>query len=987
MQQHITLFNKIGRQCFLIATFILLAGPRVLAQSYYFRHYSIDKGLVQSQVLRIFQDSEKYMWLGTYGGVSRFDGTDFTNYTRVDGLTGDLVNAITQANGQILVEDESGVTGIRNGHLKNILKLPQVDWGNSKQLTADGSGRLWIIRRRQLNIITGNKLQPVWITSRDECVMSIALNRNGKLCASIYGNGIYRYDKGSWTKIVSFDGAAKEMGVLRMLFDRFNPAKIYMLTPSKLYEADGQSINEYRNQALDTLKRMLYSVAQDRQGNLWLGTDKGAYYLRKNSPIYFNGGNGFSNNTVYDIYIDSQDNVWLGTNGDGFYKFEGLDLVNISRVDGNPLSMIMDIGQDEAGNVWMGTYGQGLVKFDGHKYTGLQLPSAEPLSKFVVSIAYKKGQPVLFGTLSGLWMLDKGKMRNIGPAHGFPPYINRVMYDEDNTIWAASLKGVFYLKKNGESGFVKGIEGDPETVIPVGKDSVLVGKRHDIVLLKNGVIDPDFKFDQLATSTILCLLRYKNTVIGGTLSEGLFFIDLAKKTIKKYNTHNGLRTNAVYSLLADSDGTIWAGTGTGIEKFRIGPGDHIHFIRDLTANPIIEFNQDAIYKIHGKIWAGGTQGLYMFNTGHAPDAGMQRPQVNLESVRIYEQGTGAAGVNTINLRGSDIPRRLKLNYSNKHITVSYKGIYYPDPESVLYQYRLSGLDKQFSVPTKANMVDFTSLPPGDYTLQIRAIAANGLYSPVCELPVTIYPAFYQTAFFYILLLLLFLMLGILIQWVISYRKVKQNLVLDSIKHQEQIRVRRQTSEDFHDDIGNKLTRIVVLTDILERKSTNQSPEIKSIVNQLKENAANLYSGARDILWSLDPKSDDLQQILLKIKNIAIDMFGNTDTEVIFDEFDVDYNKSLPLEYSRNTLMIFKELLNNVLKHARASKVILKARITHDEVELIVIDDGVGFDVEAANTGRGMSNIRTRAAKMQGNVHINSSRGIGTTVRLKFGIKV
>src|ERR1700761_4291185 len=129
MQRDITLWNKIRRQCLLLVGLILFAGPKALAQNYYFRHYSIENGLIQSQVIRIFQDSERYMWIGTSGGISRFDGTEFTNYTRVDGMTGDLVDAIAQGHNGVLINDEAGVSSIANGHLKNVIKLPESDWG------------------------------------------------------------------------------------------------------------------------------------------------------------------------------------------------------------------------------------------------------------------------------------------------------------------------------------------------------------------------------------------------------------------------------------------------------------------------------------------------------------------------------------------------------------------------------------------------------------------------------------------------------------------------------------------------------------------------------------------------------------------------------------------------------------------------------------------------------------------------------------------
>jgi len=971
---------------FLFIVIIFSVNNAAFSQNYYFKHYNIENGLTQSQVTRIYQDSQRYLWLGTSGGVSRFNGADFVNYTKIDGLNDDLVTSICQDKDEILLRTGEGISSIKDGKIKNIFKSHDENWARTKDLTKDSEGNIWFINGERLNSLSAEKVRPVSVTaSKNEFVLTLALNNQGKLFTVIYGKGIYSRVGNNWVNVLPFTGIYKKEVFTKILFDNAQAGRMYLLTSKKLYVADNENISAYKNKMLDTLKDILFVVAQDKQGILWLGTEKGACYLRDKDPVRFTGSNGFSSANVFDIYIDHQDNVWLATNGDGFYKFQGFDLLSINKTN-NPFPLVMGVGLDNANNIWIGTDGHGLIKYDGNKLSNIYLPSANPFSKYIIAISHNTGQPLLVGTIGGLWTIDQGKFYNLSKKYGLPNFVTGVIYDSENSIWMICNKGCYHIKKDGSISFVRDVQSQIQTIAQIGRDSMLMGVSNGIVLVKKGVVDTGFKFKELSSSTVISLIRFGNFIIGGTLNEGLFSIDLLKNTVRKYTTKDGLRSNAIWSLTIDKNGTIWAGTGKGIEKFIIEPKtQNIHPTNNLFSNPVVEYNQNAILNYKNKIWAGTAKGLYIFNVVPSSEINSQKPVINIESVKISDEDNRDAGND--NPAGTAIPKIIKFKYGHKHISIIFRGIFYADPENLQYQYQLKGLDKQFSPLSKFNRVDFTVIPPGNYDFEVRVLTANGSYSAIKSIPIIIIPAFYQTYFFYIILFLLFISLVILIQWSINHRKARQRLIMESIKHQEQVRIRRQTAEDFHDDIGNKLTRIVVLTDILDRKSVSQNEELKSLISQIRENAANLYSGAKDILWALDPQSDDLSEVILRIKNFAIDLFSNTDIDLVFEDFELHYNKPLPLEFSRNLNMIFKELLNNILKHANASQVILTAKSNQGKVEITLIENGKGYIETGQEQGKGLANIKVRTKRINGLIIVHSGPGKGTKTTLKFDLEV
>jgi signal transduction histidine kinase len=206
-----------------------------------------------------------------------------------------------------------------------------------------------------------------------------------------------------------------------------------------------------------------------------------------------------------------------------------------------------------------------------------------------------------------------------------------------------------------------------------------------------------------------------------------------------------------------------------------------------------------------------------------------------------------------------------------------------------------------------------------------------------------------------------------------------------MRREEKLKIRQQTAEDFHDDLGNKLTRITILSEILNAKIDNTKTDQVNLVEQIKQNAAALYNGTKDILWALDPQSDNLFETLSHIEGIGIELFH--DTPVTFRAKGINESLKaikLPMEYSRNITMIFKELLNNALKHAGANNVMIDVNADEkDRIYLTLTDDGKGFAYDNVTRGHGLNNIKARANRIEAELQVYQENGIGTKAALKF----
>jgi signal transduction histidine kinase len=164
--------------------------------------------------------------------------------------------------------------------------------------------------------------------------------------------------------------------------------------------------------------------------------------------------------------------------------------------------------------------------------------------------------------------------------------------------------------------------------------------------------------------------------------------------------------------------------------------------------------------------------------------------------------------------------------------------------------------------------------------------------------------------------------------------------------------------------------------------------VKNIVNQIKDNALHLYGGARDIIWSLNPSSDNLYEILTRIRDSGVDLFADTGTEFSCEGIQDGFRTVIvPIDYSRNLIMIFKEALNNCLKHSQAHTVTLEIMPNGIQSWRIVLrDNGKGFNLNAIKKGHGIDNMQVRAKRIQAELEFAMLPMGGTRLELRFSLK-
>lgn len=967
----------------LLGVLLLLFAPGLYAQKYNFRHYDLTDGLSQSQVIAICQDKEKQIWLSTLGGINSFDGKKFNSYSIEDGLLSNSNFAITGDHyGNVWWGGNMGLTAFTNKGIINFKFKNKINVRSIIRVITDRNNDVWAIAGAKLYKLVDSQLVAQEIVAKKELVSALQTDKEGNLYASLYRSGIYKLEKTGWSLKIN----VKDQVVRDFIFSDRLPGKVVFISDMGLFQAGVNQLEKISIPSSFSEASELTCIKQDHYGNLWIGTNKGAFLINGQSVKYFNAGNGFTNERVLSMYCDDDNRMWFGIDGEGLYSYQNDDFVIYDKSQGLNNETVMSLAKDSKGQMYWGTNGGGLWSFVDGKLKQ-EIVDKEEASKLRVNCLLNDSNDNLWvGTDNlGLWMKHKvaGKFIYSPVVPKYSLMYNRLAEGPSNTIWMATSFGCFYFEK-GAMKQVPSLTQYCSSVLVKGPDTVIVATLNGIQLVKDKKLDSNFRLADVAGKNIVTLYAYGPFVLLGTNDYGLYIWNTKTNAINVINTKNGLRSNTIYSIDIVKD-ALWLGTGRGIDKFRIIDRNGMTLVKESIDNPVAESNQNAILHTDTSILLGTTRGLFIFKINRREKAS---PISNTIIQNVWLPAKIKDSVRYTYQRGYRLPANLSLPSDKSHIEIGFQAIDFSDNNNIQYQYLLEGLDKTYSKPVARTYVEYPNLPPGQYTFKVRAINGEGLYKSPAVFSFTITPTFVQSATFKILIVIILLSATYGTYRYISYQDKRKALYIEQLKLKEQALVRRQTAEDFHDDLGNKLTRINLLSELLDKKITADKAGEKLLITQIRNSVGELYSGTKNILWALNPDNDNLYDVYNLIANFGRELFDSSGVSYQASDNDLSYKKiRLPLGTGRNIILICKELLHNILQHAGAKTVTLTIGITsYKQICITISDNGCGFGEEQLPlTGNGLRNMRNRAKRLNGRLDIDSKIDVGTTSQVIFPI--
>lgn len=958
-------------------------------QHFNFTAYNVENGLPQSQTFSIKQDSLRHLWIATLGGVARFDGKTFTNYTTEDSLLSNFSRAILIDRHQhIWIGSQVGISFFNGRSFKNHYLAKPGKTPNSISLVEDGQGTVWAAYDNELYEVSKDfckKVTPMFL--RNERIVLISKDVDGKLLVATATGSVFKKIKEQWKSIPFKKISAGNIIIKKMINTPYGFTLI--MTNEGLYQCINEHIVPLPVQPGTDILNQATTIYAGRDSAYWIGTYRGVYKITSQSVFYFTAENGFTDHTVTDIMSDAEDNIWFATSGSGLLKFSNGNISYYDRSAGFPNPIIVGITKDKANRIWFGSYGGGLTKYDHGKLSNYKIPGTDPRSQIInFCIADSSGSLWIGTNGGGLWQMKDNIYRDVSKSCDCKENLFLCgAVTKNGTKYFGTPNGL-YRSVNNTIEKVKGIAGYITAIHIVGEDSIYIGTSQAAFLVKKQ--SDVFSSVSLFSSSILAITGTGNHIYFGSADNGIYIwnsIDgkLSGHTRKK----NGLSSNNIYSLAFDGYGALWVSTGFNLNRMFLGKTGMPASIKIFSKNDGLlspEGNQNSLLIDKDTVWAGSINGVYRITIG-VEDKKMPPPKIFLQDVRLFSAAISEDAYYDSLSAINNIPVNLKLPSNKNNLTFEIKAIYLSNPDDVTYQYMIKGMDKAFSPPTNINSVVYGNIPPGKYTFIARALTQHStVVSASVFFQFEIEAPFYQTKLFIFFFIVFIIAIVRLLYVIVKRNKEKRKRNLEAIRAEEQENIRKRTAEDFHDEMGNKITRISILSEILKKKSADAN-EVNNLVEQIKINSQELYHGTKDIIWSLGTEGHNLFYVLNRIKNFAVDIFQDTGCIFSYSGIDAGFEKiALPSDFSRNLGMIFKEAMTNILKHASAKTTSLTVTFTpYDHITISLKDDGKGFDMNAINKGNGLDNIQLRARRLHADLQIDSVLGEGTSLILKFRI--
>ncbi|RYD96579.1 MAG: hypothetical protein EOP54_13395 [Sphingobacteriales bacterium] len=869
-------------------------------------------------------------WIGTTEGLSYFDGNRFTNYF------------ISEK------PDSNGIAVVR----------------------VDNRSRVWIMSNNKLLRFEDGKFEPQ--ATEQDYIFSLFKDNRGVIHVAYLKSGIYKFENDAWQMVLP-----PPKGLL--VNARFsNSGRLYALTTEGIIKKTGDTTS-YISGALPELelRNLSAKMGIDDKENIWITSLKGVWLYKDRKLSQISYQKGLSDEQTLDLFVDNYANLWIATNGSGLYKYAESPF---SRFDNKLLpnaksiASIMRRGNKlTLGSYYLGIYELNLDNFGVNK---VNLPGLPPV---LSSIYQDEEQGMIVSGLNNFVQWNKGKVKPIS-ASVTPP--GAAWVNVDDTIWGIVNGGLFKIKNDHLVPVIEGKSFISLTATP--QLEILLGATSGILLyhIAGNVLDT---ISELKNVRVHTLLADQDRWYIGTDDRGLLVYERNTKTFRTIDHKVGLSCNYVYNLLKDQKGQIWVGTGCGIDRifldkrgeFQIKSYGKSDGLNGAESNAGASFQDE-----DGVIWFGTTKGLYRY------DATKERvvrfpPYVSLTNIQLFSRDIDPLAFSDSVIPFAGIPYRPVFENDQNSLTFTFRAVCLSAPEKIMFRYQLLGADKE-PIETRQNTVTYNQLAPGKYTFVVYASDENGVWHEnAYKYSFTIRAMFYQTIWFKVLS---FVIIGTGIAYVIyrySRRKEAQRQRELKLREEEQNKVRQRTAEDFHDEIGNKITRINLLTMMAERKAEGRE-DLQAYLQQIRQNTTSLYHGSKDIIWALQKESNFLKEALLRIQQNAISLLDETDIQLqIIEDPPIKEDIQMPMDYGRNLILIFKEAINNAMKYSGADRLILRFYEDIDNsIVLELEDNGNGFDPEAVTKGNGLKNMENRAKAIKARFSMHSLTGIGTLIRLR-----
>ncbi len=881
--------------------------PNKSLEQYNYNHWDSKEGLPDNAVIHIIQSKDGYIWMASYGGITRFNGIDFLTYSAYN--TPSIINnSFTY-----IYEDDDGVIWTAtsgNGAVavdKGQLKIYTTDDGLpsnfTEEIVQDKNGRVWIATSDGLAYKDGKIFvnQEVPEPLKKNHLKSIDVDSENNLWVATTNQGLYQV-------------------------------------------RSGKIINHYTEEN-GLLSNNINYIKVERDTVLWIGSDQGLSILSGGQFRNMTVDDGIPNNMISSSFIDHNGLPWIGS-------FRGMGRMDADEnwsyfSPSHPLfeNDFTSMMQDNEGNVWIGTYRQGLYKLWDGKFTNYSQTSVNDLQPYIVHCIIKKDDESLYiinETSIDVLYPDENRLEQLDIGHDFSDtklkfglkdsngrlwiatqdylikYENgrtikldsetglinnsvRVLFeDADNNIWAGTTNGISIIRPDNSIDNYSVDDGlSHEYIMSIQSDKegkIWIGTRNGLNVFNNDQFHAFYIRDGMAGEFVFKTFQDTDGTLWVCGNAGLTRLKDGKFT--KITTQNGLPSNTLFQILEDENGYFWLTTNQkNITVFKVHKSNLNDYAdgKTNTINSTMFTQADGLkstsatssgmsYKDNrGRLFLATSNGVEMIDPTNI-EVNKKEPPVKIESFiadgKFYRTDSA-----------------ITIPSGKNRVTITFAALSYVAPNDVKYKYMLEGYDDAWLTPDKKLETTYTNLPYGDYTFSVKAANSDGIWNEEgASVAFYVKPSFYQTNGFIVICIVATILLVVVVYKlrVKSLEKSKAELAKmveirtkEVVDQKEEIEKQKVEIEQQQQQIEEKNKELQKININLEDIVQERTEQLKNAYNELLEVNSEfdtfIYRSVHDVrgplarlqglshLLSLETTDENISQLVNRLNNTADEM--------------------------------------------------------------------------------------------------------------------
>ena len=938
------------------------------------------------------QTTDGYLWLGTSSGLFRFDGVHFDRYKLPSGEklnSDDIFSLMATSDGGLWIGFHYGnVAFMKDGRIISYGESEGLPSGTVSRFIVDREGAVWAAVGGGLARLEGTRWQRIgkdWAYP-GKSAKTVFMDREGTLWVASEDTVVF-LPRGQRV----FQKTGEHVGGKVQHIAQAPDGTLWMAeTGSAVVRPI--TVPGRENSQWSPIHVKPYEILFDREGSLWIASDDGIHRLsfpeqlkvgkivQLNQTAEVFTHRGLTSEAEIPILEDREGNIWVGTDN-GLDRFRASNLVPVTLFPGRLPTLV----GGEPGSVWAvrPTFGRNEVSL--MDTSGMTTTAHGIASRGYVRCAYRDADGNIWlgvGYGGGLWRLTNGRVLQIPLPEGTRNFdVQAITKDRSGGLWVAIIRNGAFRWANGVWTPAGNRTDLPKlilvTLLTDSAGRVWFGYLGSTIAVLDGSTLKTFSSaDGLGVVNIQAIYEHAGHIwVGGERGLAVF----QGSRFQSLTADGDIELKGISGIVETAGGDLWLNATPGIihipaaeiQRALEKPDRHVHCelfdFRDGLPGTAEQGSPlpSALASSDGRLWFRTTGGAVQIDPEHLSRNAIPPP--------VFVRSLDSEG------REYVLTTDLKLPVRTTRVHIEYTALNFSVPERVRFRYKLEGTDKDWQDVGTRREAFYTNLRPGQYRFHVIACNNDGVWNEEgAALQFNILPAFYQTKWF----LLLCLTAAGWLAWAAYRWRVRQVTARLDLQFRERLSERTRVAQDLHDTLLQDVLSASLQLQVAEARLPTDSPA-KPIVGEVLDLMGSAIDGGRKAvrgLRSWQEETGDLTEAFSRIPQ-ELAMPPEAGYRVTVEGQPRPLHPLVRDEVYR----IGREALVNAFRHSRARSIEVELLYATDQLRLVVRDDGCGIDPQVLDTGReghwGLSGMRERAERIGAEVKVLSRPAGGTEVEL------